>query len=64
VSKSSVGELLKQFRAAYPECFNNCEFYVWFNRKGLPAKEIEALFKLLVERGEVFSTYEGVWRWA
>ncbi|MEM2463966.1 MAG: hypothetical protein QXY07_04710, partial [Candidatus Bathyarchaeia archaeon] len=60
----SVGELLKQFRAAYPECFNNCEFYVWFNRKGLPAKEIEALFKLLVERGEVFSTYEGVWRWA
>ncbi|MBS7647956.1 hypothetical protein KEJ24_09020 [Candidatus Bathyarchaeota archaeon] len=64
VTPPSVGELLKQFRAAYPECFNNCEFYVWFNRKGLPAKEIEALFKLLVERGEVFSTYEGVWRWA
>ncbi|MEM2281910.1 MAG: hypothetical protein QXZ68_08035 [Candidatus Bathyarchaeia archaeon] len=55
---------MKQFRAAYPECFNNCEFYDWFNQKGLPAEDIKALLKLLVERGEVFSTYEGVWRWA
>jgi len=60
----SIGELLGEFRRAYPDCFNNVEFYVWFTRRGLRGEEAEALFKQLVERGEVFSTYEGVWRWA
>ena len=64
VSGLSSGELLKQFRAVYSECFNTCEFYHWFTQKGLKAEEIERLLRLLVERGEVFSTYEGVWRWA
>ncbi|MEM3898528.1 MAG: hypothetical protein QXD34_01820, partial [Candidatus Bathyarchaeia archaeon] len=60
----NVDELLKEFRAAYPENFNNVEFYVWFTRRGLRGEEAKALFRRLVERGEVFSTYEGAWRWA
>lgn len=60
----SVSELLKQFRAAYPDCFNNVEFYVWFTRNGLQPSEAESILKQLIERGEVFSSYEGVWRWA
>jgi len=65
LSASSLDELLKMFRQAYPQAFNNVEFYHWFvDEHGLKLDEAEALLKQLVERGEVFSSYEGVWRWA
>ncbi len=61
---SLVFQLVAEFKAAYPQCFNNVEFYDWFNRKGVQTKDIEALLKRLTENGEVFSSSEGVWRWA
>jgi len=60
----SLDELLKAFRQAYPQAFNTVEFYHWFvDEHGLKSNEAEALLKRLVERGEVFSSYQGVWRW-
>lgn len=56
--------LLKDFRRDYPDSFNNCEFYHWFNQRGVKPEDIEALLKHLVERGEIFSSYDGFWRWA
>ncbi|MEM3824077.1 MAG: hypothetical protein QXH87_04010, partial [Candidatus Bathyarchaeia archaeon] len=65
LEKPSIGDLLKEFRQKYPDNFNNVEFYHFFvNTKGLSEKETAELLKSLTEHGEIFPTYEGVWRWA
>ena len=61
----SLGDLLKQFRAKFPDCFNSTEFYHFMiAMHGLSSEDAESLLRRLKESGEVFSTYEGVYRWS
>ena len=60
-----ASKLLKLFRAEHPQGFNNVEFYHFFvDVHGCAVKDAEALLKRLVEGGEVFGSYEGVWKWS
>ncbi|MGB9914439.1 MAG: DNA primase family protein [Candidatus Bathyarchaeales archaeon] len=64
-ASASIGELLKAFRQAFPECFNSTEFFHWWvDVHGFSVEDAQRICAELAERGEVFSTYEGVWRWA
>lgn len=53
-----------KLRQAHPEGFSNTELYVWFASQGLQPNEAESLLKQLLTRGDIFQTYEGVYRWA
>ncbi|MEM0096699.1 MAG: hypothetical protein QW660_08750 [Candidatus Bathyarchaeia archaeon] len=65
LEKQSLGDLLREFRQKYPDNFNNVEFYQFFvNTKGLTKEETSRLLKSLIDNGEIFPTYEGVWKWA